>query len=46
MDFLEDGKCGRSECDEVPGDDVCNHCATREARKYANYVEVFLVESL
>jgi putative zinc finger protein len=42
----EDGECGRSECDEVVGNDVCNYCATREARKYANHVEVFLVESL
>jgi hypothetical protein len=24
---------------------VCNYCATREARKYANYVEVILVGS-
>ena len=42
----EDGECGRSKCDEVPGNDVCNYCATREARKYTNYVEVFLAESL
>jgi hypothetical protein len=42
----EDGECGRSECDEVSGNDVCNYCATREARKYANYVEVFLAGSL
>jgi len=34
----EDGECGRGECDEDPGNDVCNHCATGEARKYANYV--------
>src|SRR5256885_4698019 len=37
----EDGECGRSQCNEVPGNNVCNYCATREARKYANYVEVF-----
>ena len=37
----EDGECGRSQCDEVPGNDVCNYCATREARKYANYVGIF-----
>ena len=24
---------------------MCNYCATREARKYANYVEVFLAGS-
>jgi hypothetical protein len=36
----ENGECGRSECDEIPGNDVCN-CATGEARKHANYVEVF-----
>ena len=41
----EDGECGRSECDEVAGNNVCNYCATREAWKYANYVEVFLVGS-
>jgi hypothetical protein len=41
----EDGDGGRSECDEVSGNDVCNYCATREARKYANYVEVILVGS-
>ena len=23
---------------------MCNYCATREARKYENYVEVFLAE--
>jgi hypothetical protein len=41
----EDGECGRSECDEVPGNNVCNYCATREARKYANYVEVLSLGS-
>jgi hypothetical protein len=47
MDFLVDGKCGRSKCNnEDLGNDVCNYRATREARKYANYVEVFLAESL
>ena len=34
-----------SEWHEEPGNDVCNYCATREARKYANYVEVFLAGS-
>jgi hypothetical protein len=42
----EDGECGCSECYEVPGNDVCNYCATREAQKYANHVEVFLAGSL
>jgi len=28
------------------GNDVCNYCATREARKYANHIEVFLAASL
>jgi hypothetical protein len=42
----DDGKCGCSECDEVPGNDLCNYCATREAGKYANYVRVLLAESL
>ena len=36
---MRKNKCGRRECDEDPGNGVCNR-ATREARKYANYVEV------
>jgi hypothetical protein len=39
--LCEDGECGRGECDEDPGNDVCNYFATREVRKDANYVEVF-----
>ena len=27
---------------EEPGNDVCNYCATREARQHTNRVEVFL----
>ena len=42
--YVKTVRAGRSECDEVSGNDVCNYCATREARKYANYVEVILVE--
>ena len=38
----EDGKRRRGECDEEPGSDVCNYCATREARQYEDHVEVFL----
>src|SRR4030095_15091072 len=37
----EDGECRRSECHKGPGNDVCNYCATREARQHANNVEVF-----
>jgi hypothetical protein len=43
--YVKTVRAGRSECDEVSGNDVCNYCATREARKYANYVEVILVGS-
>ena len=32
---------GCSECNENPGSDVCNYCATREARKHANHVGIF-----
>ena len=39
------GECGRRKSDEVAGNDVRNYCATREARKYANYAEVFLAGS-
>jgi len=34
-----------SEWHEEPGNDVCNYCATREARQYTNHVEVFLGSS-
>jgi hypothetical protein len=37
----EDGERGCGECDEEPGNNVCNQCATRQARKYANDVGVF-----
>jgi hypothetical protein len=42
----EDSEYRRGEGDEDPGNDVCNYCATGEARKFANYVEVFLAGSL
>ena len=32
---------GARKCHEEPGNNVCNYCATRETRKYANYVGVF-----
>src|ERR1700728_3550817 len=38
--LCEDGQCGCDECDEDLGNNVCNDCATREARKYANHVTV------
>ncbi len=34
-----------SEWHEEPGNDVCNYCATREARQHTNHVEVFLGSS-
>ncbi len=42
----EDGKRGRGECDEDLGNDVCNYCATRKARKFALDVEVVRTRSL
>lgn len=36
----EDGKRGRGECDEDLGNDVCNYCATRNARRFTRDVEV------
>jgi integrase len=37
----EDGKRRCGECDEGVRNNVCNHCATGEAREYANYVGRF-----
>src|SRR5258706_14665221 len=36
----EDGKCGRGKCNEDLGNNVCNYCATREAREVAADVKV------
>jgi len=36
----EDGKCGRGKCNEDLGNNVCNYCATREAREFAADVKV------